>query len=79
MNRIEDRLRNMGLIVCCEAADEIELLRGEVEGCGKEVDTLVAHVLELRRLLRKCRDYYVEAGMSSVDTYLCDSIDKELG
>jgi len=79
MSKLEDRLRNMGLIVCCEAADEIELLRGEVEGYGKEVDVMVDHVLELRRLLRKCRDYYVELGMSSVDTDLCDRINKELG
>jgi len=79
MSKLEDRLRNMSLTVCCEAADEIELLRGEVEGYGKEVDVLVDHVLELRRLLRKCRDYYVELGMSSVDTDLCDRINKELG
>jgi len=56
---------------------EVERLRCEAEGHDKEVDTLVDHILELRRLLRKCRDYF-EAGMSSGDTDLFDIINKEL-
>ena len=33
MSRIENRLRHMDLIVCHEAADEIERLRGLLERC----------------------------------------------
>ena len=33
----------------------------------------------LRELLRECRDYYVELGMSSVDSDLCDRIEREVG
>jgi hypothetical protein len=56
MSRIENRLRHMDLIVCHEAADEIE---------------------RLRELLKECQEY-VEAGMSSVDSELCDRIEREV-
>ena len=32
----------------------------------------------LRRLLKECQEY-VEAGMSSVDSELCDRIEREVG
>ena len=47
-----------------KAAEEIERLREENK--------------QLRGLLRECQDY-VEAGMSSVDSELCDRIEKEVG
>ena len=55
MSRIENRLRNMELAVCHEAAFEIE---------------------RLRELLRECQ-VYVE-GMSSVDSELCERVEREL-
>ena len=86
MNRIENRLRHMDLTVCHEAADEVERLREENERLKQrlvvctvnENRKLQGEVERLRGLLRECQDY-VEAGMSSVDSELCDRIEKEVG
>jgi len=49
-----------------------------INGLRKENERLREENKQLRGLLRECQDY-VEAGMSSVDTELCDRIEKELG
>jgi hypothetical protein len=75
----------MDLIVCHEAADEIERLREENNNCCSESKRLLDRCISLaegvetlRELLKECREY-VEAGMSSVDSELCDRIEREIG
>ena len=75
MSRIENRLRHMDLIVCHEAADEIERLRALLVD---EWNAALFQNKRLRRLLKECQEY-VEAGMSSVDSELCDRIEREAG
>ncbi len=77
MSQIENRLRNMEYR-CQEAAGEIERLLEENKRLLDRCISLVEGVERLRELLKECQEY-VEAGMSSVDTELCDRIEKEVG
>jgi len=66
--------------------DEIERLREENNNWCSENKRLLDRCISLaegaeslRELLKECRDYYVELGMSSVDSDLCDRIEREVG
>jgi hypothetical protein len=57
---------------------EIERLREDNEVLLGESQRLHWDSKRLLGLLRECQDY-VEAGMSSVDSELCDRIEREVG
>ena len=62
-----------------EARNEVKRLREESKKLLDRCISLVEGVESLRELLKECRDCYVELGMSSVDSELCDRIEKEVG
>jgi len=73
------------LLLCRGAADEIERLREEIVRLREDNEVLLGESQRLHwdskrllGLLRECQDY-VEAGMSSVDSELCDRIEREVG
>jgi len=66
------------LLLCRGAADEIVRLREDNEVLLGESQRLHWDSKRLLGLLRECQDY-VEAGMSSVDSELCDRIEREVG
>ena len=66
---IVDRLRSVdsqGIRGIAERVSELLLCRAAAD-----------EIERLRELLKECQEY-VEAGMSSVDTELCDRVEKEL-
>jgi len=54
-----------------------ELLRDTIRVQNGIISELCEEMRKLRELLKECQEY-VEAGMSSVDSELCDRIEKEL-
>jgi len=75
MSQIENRLRNMEYR-CQEAAGEIERLLEENKRLLDRCISLAEGVESLRELLKECQ-VYVE-GMSSVDSELCDRVEREV-
>jgi len=55
-----------------------ELAHQKMQEMNDELSKKDGEIERLRELLKECRDYYVELGMSSVDSELCDRIEREL-
>ena len=57
--------------------EEVKRLREENKRLLDRCISLAKGVESLRELLKECQDY-VEAGMSSVDSELCDRVEREV-